>query len=177
MKQGIFQILELRLSWPEGGRRGSWRSPSLVTQGCTVSSCYKPDSTFPHLTLCSHCEIFYLTIRNLSLSKGQRVFSRYSDSLRAGRSGDRIPVRTRISASVQTVLGPTQTPIEWVPIHSRGVKRPVLGVNNPPTSSAEVTEIILLSPCAFMTGYRASFTFITRHSLLLFSFGYICLAA
>jgi hypothetical protein len=32
--------------------------------------------------------------------------SRYSDWLRAGRSGDQIPVGTRFSASVQTDLGP-----------------------------------------------------------------------
>jgi hypothetical protein len=38
-----------------------------------------------------------------TLWAGQR--SRYSDWLRAGRSGDRIPVRTRFSAPVQTSPG------------------------------------------------------------------------
>ena len=37
--------------------------------------------------------------------------SRYSDSLRAGPSGDRILVRARYSAPVQTGPGPTQPPV------------------------------------------------------------------
>ena len=41
--------------------------------------------------------------------------SRYSDSLRAGRSGERIPVGMRFSANVHT--GPEAHPahIQWVP--------------------------------------------------------------
>ena len=45
-------------------------------------------------------------IKNRSIfqsESGQR--SRYSDSLRAGRSGDRIPVEARLSAPVQTGPG------------------------------------------------------------------------
>jgi hypothetical protein len=38
-----------------------------------------------------------------------------SDSLRAGRSGDLIPVGTTFAAPVQTgSRGPTQPPIQWV---------------------------------------------------------------
>ena len=45
---------------------------------------------------------------------GTRLRSRYRDSLLAGRFGDLIPVRARFSAPVQTGLGPTQPPIQWV---------------------------------------------------------------
>ena len=41
-------------------------------------------------------------------------------------------------------LGPTQPPIQWVPCHSRGVKRPERGVDHPPQSSAEVKETVEL---------------------------------
>jgi len=46
--------------------------------------------------------------------------SRYSDSLRAGRSGNRNLVGTRVSAPVQTSLRLTQPPIRWVSGLSRG---------------------------------------------------------
>jgi hypothetical protein len=45
---------------------------------------------------------------------------RYSDSLRDGRFGDRIPVGARFSAPVQTGLGAHPPPIQWVPALSRG---------------------------------------------------------
>ena len=51
---------------------------------------------------------------------GPGYLSRYSDSLRAGRSGDRIPVGARLSAPVHTYPGPTQPPIQWVPGLSPG---------------------------------------------------------
>jgi len=66
---------------------------------------------------------------------------RYSDSLRPGRSRDRIPVGRRdFSLPVQTgceahlassTMGTGSLP---------GVKRPVRGVDHPPPSSAEVKE-------------------------------------
>ena len=56
----------------------------------------------------------------LILLRGPGYLSRYSDLLRAGRSGDRIPVGARFSAPVQTGPGPTLPPIQWVPGLSQG---------------------------------------------------------
>jgi len=44
-----------------------------------------------------------------------RYLSRYSDTLRAGRSGDRIAVGVKFLAPVQTFLGPSQPPVQCVP--------------------------------------------------------------
>ena len=41
------------------------------------------------------------------------------------------PGEGEFSAPVQT-LGPIPSPVQWVPGHSRGVKRPGRGVNDPP---------------------------------------------
>ena len=66
--------------------------------------------------------------------------SRYSASLRAGRSGDRIPVWAVFLHPSIPALGPIQFPVQWVPVLFRGVKRPVRGVGQQPPSSAEVKE-------------------------------------
>jgi len=49
----------------------------------------------------------------LLITQGQ--LNQYSDSLRARRSGDRIPVRSRFSAIVETGPGSTHPPIQCVP--------------------------------------------------------------
>ena len=62
--------------------------------------------------------------------------SRYSDSLRAGKSGDRIPVGARFSAPIQPAPTPTQPPVQLAPGLSRGKGGRGRGVNHPPPSSA-----------------------------------------
>jgi hypothetical protein len=66
---------------------------------------------------------------------------RYSDSLQAGRSGDRIPVGVRFSAPVQT--GPRASRTMGTGSFP-GVKQPGRGVDHPPPSIAEVKERVEL---------------------------------
>ena len=51
---------------------------------------------------------------------GDLCEGRGSDSLRAGRAGNRIPVAAIFSAPSRPAVGPTQTPIQYVLGHSRG---------------------------------------------------------
>ena len=75
--------------------------------------------------------------------------SRYSDSLQAGRSRERIPMWERFSAPVQT--GPGAHPASYTMGTGSfpGVKRPRRGVDHPTTSRAEMkerVELYLYSP-------------------------------
>jgi len=75
--------------------------------------------------------------------------SRYSDLLRAGRSGDRILVEARFSTPVQTAPGAHPASYTVGTGSFPGVKRPGPGVDHPPPSSAEVkerVELYLYSP-------------------------------
>ena len=74
--------------------------------------------------------------------------SRYSDSLQAGRSWDRIPVGSRFSAYVQT--GSEAHPATYTMSTGSflGVKRPGSGVDHPPSSSAEIKERVELYLCS-----------------------------
>ena len=85
----------------------------------------------------------------LILGGGGGQLRRYIDSLRTGRSGDRIPVKASFSAPVQT--GPGAHPASYTMGTGSfpGVKRPGRGVDHPPPSSAEVegrVELYLCSP-------------------------------
>jgi hypothetical protein len=81
---------------------------------------------------------------------GPGEFSRYSESLRAGRYGDRIPVEERFSAPVQTSSGAHPSSYTMVTSSSSsGVKRPGRGVEHTLPSSTEVkdrVELYLYSP-------------------------------
>ena len=78
------------------------------------------------------------------VSYGPRWFSRYSDSLRAGRSGDRIPVGASFSAPVQT--GPETHSASYTmgTVSLPGVKRPGRDVDHSPPSSAKLNERVKL---------------------------------
>ena len=80
------------------------------------------------------------------------LHSRYSDSLRAGRFGDRIPVKARFSAPVQTGPGAYPAYRTMSTGSFPGVKRPGRGVDHRPPPSAEVKErvdLYLYPPLGF----------------------------
>ena len=97
-------------------------------------------------------------------------------TLRAGQSGDRIPVGVKFSATLQT--GPGAHPASYTIgiVSFAGVKRPGRGLNHPPLSSAEVKERVELylptPPGAFMTCSRANFTF---RCFFGSSYEYVCI--
>jgi hypothetical protein len=82
----------------------------------------------------------YNLISYLVLYYGPGYLSRYSDWLRAGRSGDRIPVGARFFAHVQN--GPGAHPASYTMDtgYFLGVMRPRRGADHPPPSSAEVKK-------------------------------------
>jgi hypothetical protein len=92
--------------------------------------------------------------------RGLGKLSRYSDSLRARRSGDRIPVQPTSSAPVQT--GPEHHPASCAmgTGYFPRVKRPGRDVDHPLPSSAEFKErvdIPLLPLLAFMNCCMVNF--------------------
>jgi len=68
---------------------------------------------------------------------GPKLLRSYSDSLRAGRSGDRISEETRYSAFVQTGFGVQPAPRKMDTESLSGVKRPGRGIDYPLSSSTE----------------------------------------
>ena len=71
--------------------------------------------------------------------------SRYTDPLRAGRSGDRIPVGGR---GVETGPGSHPSSYTMGTGSCPGVKRPGRGVDHPPPSRAEVEGRVQLYVCS-----------------------------
>jgi len=80
--------------------------------------------------------LFYYITHLLLAWLGQR--SRYSDSLQAGRSGDRTPVEARFSA----LVGPRAHPASCTKstVSYTGIKRLGQGAKHWPPSSSEVKE-------------------------------------
>jgi len=75
---------------------------------------------------------FIYIYRERARERSERERSRYSDSLRAGRSGDRIPVGARLSAPVQTGPGAHPTYYTMGTWSFPGVKLLGRGVDHPP---------------------------------------------
>ena len=69
-----------------------------------------------------------------------RVASRYSDWLRAGRSGDRIPVGRDFSHLPRPALEPTQPPVNRYRVFSGGKKRPGRDADPSPPPSVVVKK-------------------------------------
>jgi hypothetical protein len=71
-------------------------------------------------------------MQNFFITSIKALMGRYSDSLRAGRSRDRIPVGTRFSTPVQTDPGAHPASYTLGTGSFPGIKRPECGVNHPP---------------------------------------------
>ena len=91
---------------------------------------------------------FLTSLCDMHSVTGPEQRSRYSDSLRAGGSEDRIPVGARFSVPVQT--GPVAHPASCTMGTGSfpGVKRPGRGVDHPPPSSTKVRERVELYLCS-----------------------------
>ena len=87
----------------------------------------------------------------IPICTGPGLLSRYSNSPRAGLSGDRISLEGRdFPHPSRPALGPTQPPTQWVPGCSWGIKWQGRGVDHLPAPNAEVkerVELYLCSPC------------------------------
>ena len=75
---------------------------------------------------------------------GPGQLSRYSDSLRVGRSGDQKPVGCKVSTRVLTGPGAHTASCTMGTGSLQGVKRPERDVDHPASPSAEVKERVQL---------------------------------
>ena len=82
------------------------------------------------------CHIIYILYYIILLEPGQ--LSWYGDSLRAGGSGDRIPLVPRYSTPIQTAPGAHPASYTMGTGSFPGIKQTGRGADHPPPSSAEV---------------------------------------
>ena len=95
--------------------------------------------------------------RRSKLGPGQ--LSRYSDSLRAGRSGDRFPVGARFSAPVQTAPGAHPASYTMGTGSFPGGKRPGRGADHPPHLASILKKVY---SCIFIHPFFLSWPVIGR---------------
>jgi hypothetical protein len=101
-------------------------------------------------TVCNKITVLLITF--CTGKNGPGWLSRYSDSLRAGRSGDRIPVGVKFFTPAQTSPGAHPASYTMGTGSFPGVKRSGRGVDHPLPSRAEVNERVpLLHIWAFVT--------------------------
>jgi hypothetical protein len=105
----------------------SWLSGQPTVFGCA------PNCLYLILGICYR----YL------LLGGLRWLSRYSYSLRARRSGDRIPVGARFARTrVDRPWGPPSPSNNGYRVSFLGIKQPGRGVNHPPPSSPKFRDLL-----------------------------------
>jgi hypothetical protein len=129
-----------------------------------VSALPNPQAGGPLLVRFPWMLIQYIRSYPLYLGEpGKR--SRYSDSLRAGRSGDRIPVRRDFLHLSRPASGPTQPPVQWVPGLSWGQRQPGRDADHTPPSSAEVKKELSYTSTHPMgpSGHVTEFPFFTLY--------------
>jgi len=84
-----------------------------------------------------------LLVRGTS-GEGPGLLSRYRDSLLAGRSVDRIPLRARFFAPAQNGPGAQPAPCNGHRVSFPRLNLPGRGLDHPPPSRAEVKERVEL---------------------------------
>ena len=117
-------MLSLPFTWGRSVTAFVTRDP-LIELWCKLVS-----FLFPQFSPKTFMFFYLLLVPTVSCGPGSSVG--IATELRAGRSGDRIPVWRDFSPS-RPALGPTQPPVQWVPGLSRGVKygRSVLLTTHP----------------------------------------------
>jgi hypothetical protein len=131
------------------GKRHGFRGlkTPIVTAFPSIIIVLLPNSTNKHIFSLPLTAVWYTTVLGFYNFKGKLAYfcgpgerSGYSDSLRAGRSGDRIPVAERTSATVQTDHGNYPVSCVMGTGSFPSVKRPENGIAHLPPSSAENKE-------------------------------------
>ena len=128
--------------------RTDWlQSPCIILSHVRKETCWSykhvVDPAYNDIVVCDTSPIVS-DIWYQSIPHGPVERRRYSDSLRARRSGDRIPVEARLSAPVQTGPGPHPASYTMRTGSFPRGKRPGRGVDHPLPSSDEVKERIEL---------------------------------